>query len=108
MNTPPDTMNESHKIRITQLSILPRDEPIFSEQCTTIAILDEGNGEFLELVQQSGSFGMKEQTIQINPEEWPQLSHAIEWMMTEIRDNEPNDLPQTPTKHLDRDAKTNL
>jgi hypothetical protein len=91
-------MNESHKIRIMQLAILPRNQRIFSEQCTTIAIMDEGDGEFLELVQQSGSFGVKEQTIQINPEEWPRLKDAIEWMMVEIHDNEPNDLPQTPAE----------
>jgi hypothetical protein len=98
MNETPDQANEPYKIRITQLSILPRNQRIFSEQCTTIAILDEGDGEFLEVVQQSGNFGMKEQTIQINPEEWPQLSQAIEWMMTEIRDNEPNNFPQTPAE----------
>ena len=87
MNTPPDTMNEPYKIRVTQLSIMPRNEPIFSEQCTTITILDEAaGGEYLGIEQQSG----QQQKICINPEEWPQLKKAIEWMLTEISDNEPN------------------
>ena len=98
MNTPPDTMNEPYKIRVTQLSIMPRDEPIFSEQCTTITILDEAAGEFLEVVQKSGSAEVKEETIQITPEEWPQLKKAIEWMLTEISGNEPTNFPQTPAK----------
>jgi hypothetical protein len=98
MNTPPDTMSEPYKIRITQLSILPRDEYIFSERCTTITILDEAAGEFLEVVQQAGSEEVKKQTIQITPEEWPHLQKAIEWMLTEISDNEPNNFPQTPAK----------
>jgi hypothetical protein len=90
MNTPPDTINEPYKIRVTQLSIMPQDEPIFSEQCTTITILDEAAGEFLEVVQQAGSKEVKEQTIQITPEEWPHLQKAIEWMLTEIIYNDPN------------------
>ena len=83
-------MNKPYKIRVTQLSIMPRYEPIFSEQCTTITILDEAAGEFLEVVHQAGSKEVKEQSIQITPEEWPRLQKAIEWMLTEISDNDPN------------------
>ena len=88
MNTPQDTINEPYKIRITQRAVLPRNEPIYSEQCTTITIIDESSGEYLEVEQQSG----QKQKICINPEEWPQLKKAIEWMFFEIRDNEPNQL----------------
>ena len=73
MNTPPDTMNEPYKIRVTQISIMPRDEPIFSEQCTTITILDEAAGEFLEVSQEGGK-------LRFDAEEWPHVRDAVEKM----------------------------
>ena len=71
-------------IRTTRVSVLPPDEPLFSERCTHITIVDEAAGEFLEVEQQSGSDGVKRQTIQISPDEWPVLKQAIEKMMTEL------------------------
>jgi hypothetical protein len=71
--------------RTLKIAILPKSEPIFSECCTTIEIKDEAAGEFLLVTQQSGSTEVKEQQIQIDPEEWETLKHGIDAMMEEIK-----------------------
>ena len=76
------------EIRITRLSVLPPGEPIFSEQCMNISIVDEGAGEYLEIDQQLDSPDVKEQTIFLSPEEWPVLKSAIEQMLEEIKQRE--------------------
>ena len=71
------------RVRITRLSVLPAKEPLFSERCTNVSIVDEAAGEFLEVEQQSTRTDEKSQTIQISPEEWPALKQAIEQMLAE-------------------------
>ena len=75
-------------VRTTRVTILPEGEPIFSDTATHIKIEDEAAGEFLEIEQQSGHVGTKDQTIQITPDEWPVLRGAIDRMMQEITDHE--------------------
>jgi len=43
-----------YETRITRLSVIPREEPIFSEQATHIAIEDEAAGEFVKVSQEGG------------------------------------------------------
>lgn len=71
------------RVRVTRLSVLPPKEPLFSEQCTNISIVDEAAGEFLEIEQQSGRTDAKSQTIAISPEEWPSLKQAIEQLLAD-------------------------
>jgi hypothetical protein len=71
------------RVRVTRLSVLPAKEPLFSERCTNVSIVDESAGEFLEVEQQSDRTDAKSQTIQISPEEWPALKQAIERMLAE-------------------------
>lgn len=71
------------RVRITRLSVLPPNEPLFSEQCTNISIVDEAAGEFVEIEQQSGRSDAKSQTIQVAPEEWPSLKRAIEQLLAD-------------------------
>lgn len=93
MNDNPELNNQSTGIapayitRRTRLSVVPLGEPVFSEHCTHISIVDEANGEFLQIEQQSGSMNVKEQTIMVTPEEWPALKQAIETLMSEIDRN---------------------
>jgi hypothetical protein len=63
--------------------VLPAKEPLFSEQCTNVSIVDEAAGEFLEIEQQSGRTDAKSQTIQVSPEEWPALKQAIEQLLAD-------------------------
>jgi hypothetical protein len=74
----------AYAVRVTRLSVLPPKEPLFSEQCTHITIVDEAAGEYLEIEQQSGSVDVKAQTIMVTPEEWPALKQAVETLLAEI------------------------
>lgn len=75
-------------IRVTRLSVLPPGEPIFSERCTNISIVDEASGEYLEIEQQLDCPEVKEQTLFLSPEDWPVLKSAIEQMLEEIQKHE--------------------
>ena len=75
-------------VRTTRVSVLPKGEPLFSEQCTHLTIVDEAAGEFLEIEQQSGHGDVKPQTIGIAPSEWPTLKAAIESMMEGITNHQ--------------------
>lgn len=76
--------NPDYIIRVTRLSVMPPKQPLFSEQCTHITIVDEAAGEYLEIEQQSGSVGIKPQTISVTPEEWPKIKQAAETLIAEI------------------------
>ena len=78
------THGSAYEIRVTRLSVLPPREPLFSELCTHITIVDEASGEYLEIKQQSGHVGVKEQTIMVSPEEWPHLNQAVNTLICEI------------------------
>ena len=80
----PRTTCSAYVVRVTRLSVLPPKEPLFSEQCTHVTIVDEAAGEFLEIEQQSGSVDVKPQTIMVTPEEWPALKQAVETLLSEI------------------------
>ena len=51
------------------------DEPVHSDALTSVEIIDEGAGEFLQ-VSQSDEDG-RTMRIKISPEEWPELMNAI-------------------------------
>lgn len=70
--------------RITSLTVLPVDEPLFSEMATTVTIVDEAGGEFVE-VSQSGRADLGK--IAINPEEWPELRGAISTLISQCRED---------------------
>jgi len=68
--------------RTTQVVVLPEDQPVFSELATTVTIVDEGAGEFVEVVQ-SGRIDLGK--IAINPNEWPALREAIDMMIAQCQ-----------------------
>ena len=70
----------NYQTRVTQMTILPEGEPVYSEGATRIAIDDEGGGEFVVVSQDKGS-------ILIDPEEWRPLRDAIDKMLSECRGN---------------------
>jgi hypothetical protein len=59
--------------------ILPVGEPIFSEQAIEVRITDEAGGEFIEIRGNSDS------VVGIDPEQWPTLRAAIDYMVKECR-----------------------
>lgn len=69
--------------RTTSLTVLPEGQPIYSEQATSVNIVDEAGGEFVEVCQSGRSDLGK---IAINPEEWPTLRAAIDTMIEQCRE----------------------
>ena len=78
-------MTIEYESRVTAMTVVPKTQPIFSEQATTITIVDESGGEFVEVCQSGRSDLGK---IAINPEEWPALRDAIQLMIEHCRENE--------------------
>tara|TARA_R110000868_G_scaffold369203_1_gene632443 strand:- start:245 stop:508 length:264 start_codon:yes stop_codon:yes gene_type:complete len=73
--------------RITRLSILPDDEPIFSELCTHVSIQDDAAGEFVEVSQDGGRQSDRIGSVSIDPNEWPVICEAIEKMIGYCKQN---------------------
>lgn len=67
--------------RITQITVCPPHEPLFSEMATTVQITDEAAGEFVEVSQTGPGLGK----LWINPEEWPAIRKAINRMIRQCR-----------------------
>lgn len=66
-------------IRTTALTVVPEDASLFSGRATTVNVVNEAAGEFVEVEQESGK-------IQINPDEWPTLREAVDRMIAECRE----------------------
>ena len=72
--------------RITQITVLPVGEPIFSEKATVISIDDEAGGEFIIVKQQMDNSSQKDQTVAFEPEEWEEVKGVIDQMFKDIKD----------------------
>jgi len=72
----------SAETRITSVTVVPAGEPLWSEMATVVSIADEGGDEFVAVMQ---SQAKGEQTINIDPSEWPHIRAAIDRMMAECR-----------------------
>lgn len=70
--------------RVTQTTVVPVGEPLFSEQSTRVEIQGETDGEFVVVEQDKGQ-------IAINPDEWPAIRDAIDDMVWRCRDAKAND-----------------
>lgn len=73
----------TYETRVTQMTVLPKTEPIFSEMATQVTIVDEAGGEYVEVCQ---SWRTDIGKIAINPEEWPMLKRAIDTLIAECRE----------------------
>ena len=72
--------------RITQITVLPIDEPIFSEKATVISIDDESGGEYITVKQQMDYGSEKDQTVAFDPDEWEEVKGVIDQMFKDIKD----------------------
>jgi hypothetical protein len=68
-------------VRVTKWTIVPDDEPIFSEMATDIEITDDAGGEYLTITQHGEGCG----AIKVDPEEWAELRGAIDKAVKECR-----------------------
>ncbi len=73
----------SYEIKTLSLIVKPEIDQIFSEMATTVRMVDEGAGPFVE-VEQVGRAGIGK--ICIAEEEWPVLKEAIDRMIAACGD----------------------
>jgi len=78
----------TYETRTLKIAVLPKGEPLFSEEATTVEIMDEAAGEFLEIKQQSDRTENVSQAILVNDYEWPALRAAIDRMIKECRQHD--------------------
>lgn len=77
--------NEFREIKVTRLTIVPKGEAIFCEQATHVETQDDAAGEYVRVVQQDIRESNTNQTILIDPGEWPILRRAIDYMIENCR-----------------------
>lgn len=68
--------------RITQVTVLPKGQPIFSEEALNISIEDQAAGEFVVLTSLCEDYGGK---IAIDAFDWPIIRAAIDEMMETLQ-----------------------
>lgn len=71
--------------KITKITVLPENDPIFSELATTIEIDDEAAGEYVRVVQYHRH---DDGTVCFDREEWPVIRDAIDKLIAECRDRD--------------------
>lgn len=72
--------------RITQITVLPVGDPIFSERATVVSLDDESGGEFITVKQQMDTTAEKDQTVAFDLEEWEEVKGVIDQMFKDIKD----------------------
>ena len=75
---------EQHETRIIKIVLIPKGKHLYSDQVTSIKIDDEGEGEFVKVNHDDGD-GCSQRGIFIEPEQWPTLRDAIEFMVGQCR-----------------------
>lgn len=72
----------NYHIRPIAWIVKPDSEPIFSKLATRVKIMDESGGEFVTVTDGDG------QSISIDPENWNELSSAINSALRMIKQAE--------------------
>lgn len=65
--------------RVTQVTLTPEGGAIYDERAWTVAICDEGGGEFVIVSDGEGK------SVRIDESEWPSLRDAINKMVLKCR-----------------------
>jgi hypothetical protein len=76
----------TYEQRITQITIPPKGEPIYSERAWTVTIETEAAGEFLQVASKTMHTQSKNAEVQIDSDEWPALRDGIEFMLRHCRE----------------------
>jgi hypothetical protein len=71
----------------SRITVLPENQPIFSELATEISIMDEAAGPFIEMrqISQSGN----EDVLHFEIDEWPHIAKAVGKLIQEIKKLKP-------------------
>ena len=73
-----------YETRIMKVAVGPANVDSYSELITTVEVVDEAGGEFVEVRQQTDN----ERFIRIDKNEWPEMKAAIETMIGYCRESE--------------------
>ena len=73
--------------RKLKIAILPKGDPIFSEQATIIEIEGEAAGEYLAISQEPANVKHQKQIL-VETCDWSQIRDGIEMMIEEIKKHE--------------------
>ena len=63
------------------------DEPVHSDALTSVEIIDEGQGEFVQISQCDED--RADEKIKISPKEWPELMNAIDQAIKMCKEAKP-------------------
>ena len=67
------------KTVVTQLTVLPEGEPIYSARATVIEVEDDAAGPFVVIQQHDNA--AEPGKVRIDPDEWPAIRDAVGRMM---------------------------
>ena len=73
-----------YEARITEMKVAKEGTSLFELGATEIRIIDEGGGEFLELVQNDGDKD-GDQRLRFDPKEWDAVVKAVEQLRKGMR-----------------------
>jgi hypothetical protein len=80
---PPSTAE--YDVRVVKIVVAPNGEPIYSETATVVEIEDDATGEYVKVSQPVSHTGLAK-SVAFNPDEWPTMRGAIEYMLANCRD----------------------
>lgn len=75
----------NYEVRTTCISVLPKNQPLYSEFATEVCITDDSGGEYVE-VSQVGRTDLGK--IAIDPSEWHVLRDAIDSLIAQCREKD--------------------
>jgi hypothetical protein len=82
MNLPPGT--DKLDVRILEITVVKKGEPVFSLENTMVKIEDHAAGEFI-IVKQFCDDLVGTRSIEFDADEWPTIRDAIDFMAKQIR-----------------------
>jgi hypothetical protein len=75
--------NDDFEIRITSIVVAPHGADMYEPGVTEISIQDNAGGEYVTVKQLY--YQVERSSIEIDPDHWPVLRQAIEWMLRQCR-----------------------
>lgn len=82
----PEQVGE-YDIRILKVMVAKPGEAVFSEAATTVEIVDDAAGEYVKVTQAKYEKDEETHYVEISPCEWPAIRSAIEFMVSECRED---------------------
>ena len=81
-------MSDKYETRVTRVTVLPEDEPVFSERATHVEIEDEASGEWVKVRQEGGHTDNSKFVLFGDKDEWDAVKKVVESMFKEIENRD--------------------